>query len=454
MKFTGITSLLFGMVLSSSCSKFLDIQPPTDTAETDKIFKNESTALSAIKGLYTQVRGSSTAILNGGLSFYPGVGSDELYNPSNLSTLQAFYTNGLLSDNITTGSMWLNSYQFIYTANLILEALNNSTSIDSGPKAGFRGEMLYMRGLVYFYLVNLFGDVPLVISSDYIGNSTIPRTSTTTVYNRVLDDLLESQRLLLPSNGSLPNTRISYMATTALLSRVQLFIGQWEQAEKNATIVIGSGKYRLEPDLNKVFLSSSPESIFQISKVNTNTSEGGAFIPSTSTALPVYAATEYLMNSFGLSDGRRLNWLKANTIAGKQYYYPFKYKVRSSTTTTEFNIVQRLAEIYLIRAEAFARQNKKEQAEFDLNLVRNRAGLESYVASNSTQLLDSIMVERQRELFSEWGHRWFDLKRTKRANVVLAERKAPNWQPTDSLYPIPASEIIYNPLLTQNPGYE
>jgi hypothetical protein len=113
----------------------------------------------------------------------------------------------------------------------------------------------------------------------------------------------------------------------------------------------------------------------------------------------------------------------------------------------------RLAEQYLIRGEARAHQNNVQGAQEDLNIIRSRAGLGATTANDESSLLAVIETERQVELFAEWGHRWFDLKRTGRADAVLSLEKAPNWQSTDRLYPIPFEEIKINPSLTQNPGY-
>jgi len=442
------------LLVASSCNKFLDIEAPADKVESRKIFESESTALSAVTGLYAQIRLSSTGIFNGGLSFFPGVGSDELYSPTNQANLQEFYNNNLVSGNSTSSTMWTYSYQYIFTTNSILEALERSHSLSKGAKDVYTGEMIYIRSLVYFYLVNLFGDVPLVLSADYTINASLARSPVEKVYIQISDDLLKAQELLDKSYGTLPNTRISKMAVTALLARVFLYRQEWENAAAQASVVINSGRYKLEPDLNKVFQSTSSEILFQISKVNANTSEGAAFIPSSASVLPSYAATDYFMTTLQANDLRKAAWLTANIISGKPYYYPSKYKVRNNTTVGEYNVVQRLAEMYLIRAEANARLGNLAAAEFDLNAIRRRAGLEDAKAITQRQLLDSIAKERQIEFFAEWGHRWFDLKRTGEINAVLGERKTPNWQSSDALYPIPASELRTNPLLTQNPGYE
>jgi starch-binding outer membrane protein, SusD/RagB family len=94
-----------------------------------------------------------------------------------------------------------------------------------------------------------------------------------------------------------------------------------------------------------------------------------------------------------------------------------------------------------------------QSAKDDLNIVRKRACLPDANANTKDELLLAIELERQKEFFAEWGHRWLDLKRTDRANTILAPIKAPNWQPTDILYPLPFQEIQRNHALIQNEGY-
>ncbi|MNR45889.1 SusD family protein [compost metagenome] len=114
----------------------------------------------------------------------------------------------------------------------------------------------------------------------------------------------------------------------------------------------------------------------------------------------------------------------------------------------------RLAEQYLIRAEARCKLNNLSGARSDIDAVRTRAGLTAiHSGSNETQLLTAIETERLHEFFGEYGHRWLDLKRTERTTAVLSPVKA-NWQSTDVLFPIPQAQILINTKLTQNPGYE
>jgi hypothetical protein len=165
--------------------------------------------------------------------------------------------------------------------------------------------------------------------------------------------------------------------------------------------------------------------------------------------------TADLLAAFETGDLRKVNWVKSVTISTLTYHYPYKYKFSLlSGAVEECNVVLRLAEQYLVRAEALARQNKIAEAVNDINSVRMRAGLAAKETTiSSEQCLQAIEQERRIELFAEWGHRWLDLKRTNRADIVLAPTKS-KWSKDDTLYPIPTSEFNKNPRLgDQNPGY-
>ena len=163
-----------------------------------------------------------------------------------------------------------------------------------------------------------------------------------------------------------------------------------------------------------------------------------------------------LINAFEAGDERSTNWVGRFTDVTGTWYYPFKYKVQDGNQAvpiTEALTLLRLAEQFLIRAEARTQQGNFTGAQEDLNMIRNRAGLANTTANDQSSLLMAIEHERRVELFTESNHRWFDLKRTRRADAVLGGIKS-NWQPTDVLYPIPQSDFDKNSnLKPQNPGY-
>jgi len=204
-----------------------------------------------------------------------------------------------------------------------------------------------------------------------------------------------------------------------------------------------------------VFLSTSREAIWQLQSINLPyTEEGQLFVPLPGLPLkPTYLLTDTLLHAFEAGDRRQTHWTKSEILGGQIYSYPFKYKVNTvAATTQEYTTVLRLAECYLIRAEARAQLGQVSEALGDLNTIRSRAGLPLLVMTDQAAVLVAIGHERQVELFAEYGHRWLDLKRTQQVNVVLGSEKS-GWKPDDALYPLPAQEMQQNPSLVQNPGY-
>ncbi len=448
-----IIGLSFGIL---SCKKFVDIKPSPNLVQTDQLFTNDATALSAVNGVYLQMRASSPSLANGTLSIYAGLGADELTTSATSLEYDAFNKNSILSiSTIVSSQIWSTAYKVIYRTNAIIENLQKSTEISQSTKARLTGEMKVVRSLYYFYLINLFGDVPLITSSDYKKNEYKSRTAVNEIYQQIVADLTDAISLLSESYPSSGKVRPNKWTATALLARVYLFEGDWINAEAQSSSIISSDAYSMVADLNAVFKNNSDETIWEIAPANEsrNTAEGSVFVPSSSSTAPTIYLTSSLVNSFEIDDARKSSWLGVNSVAGNMYYYPFKYKQRAANPVDEYEIVFRLAEQYLILAEARAKQNKIPEASADLNVVRNRAGLLNTTAIDQNSLLPAIMKERQIELFAEWGNRWLDLKRNNLINFVLGPMKGSNWQTTDTLYPIPFNEIQINTYLIQNPGY-
>jgi len=185
------------------------------------------------------------------------------------------------------------------------------------------------------------------------------------------------------------------------------------------------------------------------------------------TAVAHYCLTTTLLNAFEPGDLRRIDWVDTTNNTGiggtpGSTYYPYKYKIGPANNTVgpfkEYYMIFRLAEIYLIRAEAEAggATGGTAAAITDLNTIRSRAGLPGLSTSLlQPQVVTAVAHERQIELFGEWGHRWLDLKRTGQAHDVLSalSSKQPWAGDYQLLYPIPPTEIQVDHFLVQNPGY-
>jgi len=447
-------AVLTSIVVVTSCTKFVDVAPPSDQVISETVFTSDGTATAAVVGMYSQMMGNANQFTSAYMTIYAGLYADELYNYT-AGPDDQFSKNELTAQNGTVlSAFWQPAYNYIYTVNLCIEKLEGSKGITPSLKERLLGEAKFTRAFCYFYMVNLFGDVPLVLSSDYRINSKLPRTGAKTVYEQMIKDLLDAKRLLPASYPSADKVRPNKYAAAALLARVYLYSQQWVEAEEEASFVINANQYALSTDLNSVFTKNSKETIWQLRPVvdGFTTWEANLVLPFDSTATPTYLLAPSLINSFDSGDLRKASWDLHRNFSSQSFHVPYKYKVHSSSVPNEYYVVLRLAEQYLIRAEARAHQNKIAEARSDLSAIRNRAGLSSTSASDGSSLLDAIEKERLTELFAEWGHRWFDLKRTGRINTVLGALK-PTWQSTDALWPIPQSQINANPVLTQNPGY-
>jgi len=441
------------VALLPACKKFVTVDPPPTQVESSEIFKSDQAAISAAVGLYSRMGSAPLSITNGGITVYAALAADELYNTASSATYDGYTANAILPTDATGHErLWNFGYRNIYQANAVMEGLSASALVTDTLKRQLRGEMLVSRAMNYFYLVNIYGDVPLELGTDYRINSLLPRTPAAQVYNQVVQDLVEAQGLLKSAYPSAAKGRPNLWTATALLARVYLYQKNWAAAEAQATAVIGSGSYALATTPATVFSAASPETIWQLPRDNSNTAEGANFVPSSATARPTFALTSFLLAALA-GDGRKTSWTGLNTVSGTPYYYPSKYKVRTTTPITEYYVLLRLAEQYLIRAEARAQQNNISGAQADINRIRTRAGLANTTPADQASLLTAIEKERQVELMFEWGHRWFDLKRTGRIDAVLGAEKGAAWQPTDALFPVPDAQLRANPLLVQNPGY-
>ena len=446
--------------LCLSCSDFIVVDSPKTELVKATVFENDDTANAAVLGLYNQMRTSGFA--SGDLmsvSFVCGLASDELLsysiNPSISQELEQFNKNNLISANTIVESLWNQSYNFVYQSNAILEGLENESSkVSEEMQSQLTGEAKFIRAFCHFYLVNLFGDVPLVLTTHWDENKKIQRTPSDIVYEQIITDLQESIAILGDnySHSNDEKVRINKKASQALLARVYLFTNNWISAEQEATHIIDSGIYNLETFENS-FLKNNNEAIWQLSSDYGNSSEAYTYF---SSGLPANAAfTSELWAAFEIEDQRKTHWVNSSTDGTSQYYFPYKYKAITPQPITEYTTILRLAELYLIRAEARSEQEKLTEALQDVNAIRARAGLIALGSLSKDQLIEAILQEKRIEFFTEWGHRWLDLKRKNVVDDYMQVVKPNSWQTAAQLFPIPESQLTNSASTSnsQNPGY-
>jgi hypothetical protein len=470
--------MLLFVLCFCNCRRVIEVDSPVTSTNGANVYQSDATATAVLTGIYTNMSAQNNLLPGAYLStmfLYPALTADELtlYNPND-GNLVPFYKNDLTS---SFSVYWNNIYSIIFVANSAIEGLNGSSGLTPAIKQQLLGEAKFIRAFCYFYLVNLFGDVPLTLTADYKTNAVLSRTPITDVYQQIIQDLEDSQNLLSDkylksdalsaySSGTEQRVRPTKWAATALLARVYLYIENYAKAEAAATSVINNSLFKLST-LAGAFKMNSFETIWALQPVGiatkSNTGEGAIFIlPSTgpNNSLNDVYLSRNLINSFETNDLRKANWVNSVVAGGITYYYPYKYKVGLvNTPTSEYSIVLRLAEQYLIRAEAraYGAGIGLPGAITDIDTIRTRAGLPKYSGVvNKDSVLKTILHERQVELFTEWGHRWFDLKRTKTINAVMdttTRQKGGIWSSYKSLYPIAQSELSLDPNLVQNAGY-
>ena len=450
-----IVTLLFHL---TACEDFIQIDPPKTEITSETVFTSDAAATAAIRGIYSEMM-TNSSYTKGDLELNTGLSADEFVNYSSSVEQLQFSLPALTATNsIVYNVFWTEAYKHILNANSMLEGLEKSVGLSDGVKNQLQGEAMFIRAFSHFYLVNLFGEIPYVTSTDYSLNAIAARDNLATVYQNIVADLIVAQNLMVADYSfSTERVQPNKGAATALLARVYLYLKEWEKAEEQATMLIeNESLYTLETELNTVFLKSSKETIWQLKPVipGTNTPQGLLFILNSipENSLGKVSLMDSFYDSFEAGDQRKDYWVGIYMNGTDSYYYPFKYKIDYNSTVLEYSVVLRLGEQYLIRAEARAQLNNLSGAREDINAIRNRSGLAEVNSDDQALLLLAIEQERKMELFAEWGHRWLDLKRTQRTDQILGAIKS-DWQSTDEIYPIPNSERLVNPNLNQNPGY-
>lgn len=463
MKKRFINTLVITLLILSApgCKKFVEIGPPKTEVIISEAFKEDDSAVSAVLGIYVNML-SNTNFENSGITIFSGLSADEIEDLTNTADNIQFQRNQLVPANQTIENMWSVAYNNLVLVNTCIEGLQKSTTLTPAIKDQLLGECKFSRAFLNFYLVSLWENIPLVMTSDWRQNGVIAQSSKEEVYTSMIKDLKEAQSQLKEAYPTAERVRPNKWTATALLARVYLYHKDYSNAETEASGVIGSGLYGPLPDLNQAFLKDSKEAIWQLmpsKNIVLTTKEGNAFIGDVDFgSVPNYNVTASLRNSFEAGDNRQTAWINQVDVEGQTYFYPFKYKDKGTygTAPTEYYIMFRLAEQYMIRAEARARLNNFQGAMDDLNVIRRRAGLGQIqqLIPNADQagLLTAIENENRHEFFAEWGHRWMDLKRTGRLDAVLSAQKT-NWKSTAANFPIPQNDLNVNKKLVQNPGY-
>lgn len=447
------TLFIFLCCICISCEDLVELDLPDSQLNASNVFQDEQTANSAIGELYARLR--DDVLLTGsnkGVSFLLGLYTDELtnYNPNDLNR-QQFFQNSILASNDYIENWWQKSYNLIYACNLAIEKLEDS-QLQSEKGNRLLGQALFIRSVVYYYLEEIYGDIPYTTTTDYEVNTHLNKTGATEVLGSVLADVEQAKGLLPQEDFSGDHTTITKSTATAFLARIALELKLWEMAKVYSSNLIENTSFTIDVSLDQIFLNNSPSTIWQLKSETpgANTHEGMNYIFFTAPP-PNISLSNNLIVSFNSKDLRFQKWTKKIEDSVNAYYEPYKYRLNEPTPVSqEYSIMLRLAEQYLIRSEARFQLGDNEGALADINVLRSRAGLPLLEGELSCE---NLALEWYHEFFTEFGHRFISLKRLDLANEILGIHKE-NWKETDSLLPLPDSEIIINPnLKPQNSGY-
>jgi len=445
------------LIMAASCNKYVQLDAPVNKVKASSAYATDGSATAAVIALYNYGISNSFTSLQQGIALYAGVSADELhYTLTTTPEITEIENNAISIGSGTNATFWAYAYSELLVANDAITGITNSTTLSPSVKNQLLGEAKFFRAFVNFYLVNYYGGVPIT-GNDPLTSAYLPRSTPDQVWALIVSDLKDAQALLPVTYVGTLKSRVNQYAATALLARVYLYQKDYVNAEAMATAVIGSGTYSLAAT-GSAFINTSTETILQFATYYGYSAYATVYRTASSAANiapPTYVLTSAIANSFEAGDNRKTNWVDS-TVSGSKFYRINKYKIYTAATAgagNEFNVVLRLAEQYLIRAEARAQQNNPTGAAADINVIRSRAGLAATTATTQTTLLAAVAQERKVELFGEYGHRWFDLLRTGQANSVLSVLK-PSWNATRSvLFPIPDAQRLLNGSLTQNAGY-
>lgn len=461
MKRTTILSIFTALLLLSSCEKEL-IKAPITTKVSDNFYTNEEEIEEAVNAVYATLQFGGN--FNKGIPAIGEIPGEDVYDatPANdggvygqLDDYNVIPQNGLIGD------VWEDMYKGIQRANIVINRITDISFKDEAVKNARIGEMKFIRALYYFYLVRVFGDVPLIVEEvknpqEFLNQT---RTAKSEVYSQIKEDLKDAIEKL-PSRNAKNKMRVVKTSAQTLLGKVELTLGNYSKAKTQLLDVVKSKAHSLI-DTQKVFAIDNElneEIIFAVqysSGLNSNSEGSDAYRMFNPTGRIVEGLSgtkghgvlkESFYNLYTTNDNRK-NIYVGILDSGEAY----NNKIAPPTTTINDAgsdwVVLRYADVILMLAE-IENQNNQDQAIFYLNKIRNRAGLNDFTNTDKDAVLNEIDLQRRLELVWE-GHRWFDLLRQNRAKSVL--------NITDDnklLMPIPASQIAAsNGSLTQNPGY-
>lgn len=492
---TGLGCLI---AVISSCKSALDRDPLTEYAY-DNFWNEPSQASAALNGAYYRLQST----LNTEFVLYGEARADVLAVPREDNVTNLALLNNKLSPDLPITD-WSNFYKVIGQANLIIKnvKLMKDRGIYDNQIAEYNrvlGQALGLRAYCYFYMTKVWGAVPLITEPVTLNNGDInafktPRTDTLTVYKQISADLTQAENLLPASYSDAKQTRATLTkgGIDAILTDYYMWRNNVDSALiTSKRILDNNSQYKLaalydpskdyfngpqtdidNTDYAKMFIDGfSQESIFEIAySYDEGTISGLTALFAGGAGTAQFVADATFASKFSSSDLRELAYFKS----GVQIFKQFPKGNFDKITNNDKNVIlYRLADIILLRAEAFIAKNSRQNAWNMLKLIRERAfgpasasnpynnnvtgptgsnEMTAFMALSKDEAENVILDERQKELCFE-GKRWFDLVRTGRAISVMGPINGLS-NPENILFPINLNVIRENPTIEQNNFYK
>jgi len=453
--------LLAVMVLSSSCEDVLDLKP-TDSIGEDKAFEKVEDLDPGMLGVYSSLGGSG-AIVNSSRA------SDDLrLSDENTGQGVQMHNWTFTASEGSTAGTWMDMAHTVDRANRVLAAtelfVDNTDATELINR--ITGEAKFIRAYCHFELVRMFSGnyspdalaIPYMLVSDVTAEPA--REKASDVYANIIQDLTDAQTLL--ANHNADRTRATGDAATALLARVALYQNDWANAISYANEVINNSNVRMATAAEVSGLwgdmtGDDVEVLFRKSRVTpaegllgdiyTRASNGDIFFHPGTDLMSKYAAEDVRFNAY------------FTQVDGKDVVAKHRGEASGTLNLVDLKLL-RISELYLIRAEAYARQGDLVNAAAEINMLRSNriAGYTNVSFATESIALEQILSERRKELAYE-GHRFFDLRRFEvgiernEEDAFLASNATLEAGNFRFVFPIPVEEIFANENMVQNPGY-
>jgi starch-binding outer membrane protein, SusD/RagB family len=470
---------------ASSCKKsFFDLQP-YDALPVNKAITNDADLSVAVNGMYASLR--NVDLYGRTLPVKGDLAADNVYlRTGNSGRYLTFRDFNQTAANTEANNVWAAAYAAIKNANQVINAgLTSTPTVDE-----LKGEAYAVRALMHFELVRNFAHPYTVAQNDpgvpivtaYDQNALPARNTVKEVYTQIINDLNKAYSMITLNQGQsvditatktsreMTSEYISKYAAKALLAKVYLTMGDWQNARDAALDVVNNSGFSLVSAGNYVGYWADPsarndkvETLFEVSSdaaSNLSSDQLSAFYEQPPIGYGDLWVTNDLYSQYSATDVRRSVILTGNA-SGQTVYINNKYSNTSNPADKDDIKIIRFADVVLILAEAYAHLNNEPSALNYLNMVAKRRdpSFAGY-SSSGAQLLVDIINERRKELAFE-GDRYWDLMRLNLPITNHLKNQNP-YTPfpiavTDyhRIFPIPQAEIDVNPNIRgqQNPGY-